>query len=117
MGLLTQLLQSGEEPIAMMGLMVSQWRLYLQILDGLQRRESFATMAKSIGRQPYYLEKLSGDIRKGYTVAKLTRGLCVMHEADVDIKSGRKRPEEALLLATSYLFEGSQNGIQMAVAL
>ncbi len=101
MGLLTQLLDSGEEPIAMIGLMTSQWRLYIQILDGLQRKESFGTIAKNIGRQPYYLEKLAGDIRKGYTLTKLIACLRVMHDADVAIKSGKQRPEEALLLALS----------------
>ena len=101
MFLLTQLLAAGEDAIAMIGLMTSQWRLYLQILDGLHRKESFATIAKNIGRQPYYLEKLAGDIRKGYTLSKLIACLRVMHDADVAIKSGKQRPEEALLLALS----------------
>jgi len=101
LGLLTQLLESGEEPVAMIGLISSQWRLYLQILDGLQRKQSFAAIAKTIGRQPYYLEKLSGDIRRGYTVAKLMAGMVLLHGADLAIKSGKQKPGDALLLALS----------------
>ncbi len=101
LGLLRALLDSGEEPVAMIGLISSQWRLYLQILDGLQRKQSFAAMAKAIGRQPYYLEKLSGEVRRGYTVDTLIKGLSLLHMADVAIKSGKQGPKEALLLALS----------------
>jgi DNA polymerase-3 subunit delta len=101
LGLLRELLDAGEEPVAMIGLISSQWRLYLQILDGLQRKQSFAAMAKAIGRQPYYLEKLSGEVRRGYSVDKLISGLSLLHAADVAIKSGKQGAKEALLLALS----------------
>lgn len=99
--LLMGLVASGEEPVAMIGLIASQWRLYLQILEGLAQKQTISVIAKTVARQPYYIEKLVADIRLGYKIPSLTRGLIALHAADLAIKSGRQKPEEALLIAMS----------------
>ena len=96
---LTLLLRSGEDPIRLLGLIVSQIRLYIQLLQLQAQRLPAASIAKSLGKSPYYIQKLLPSLTKAYQLPDLIQRLQELANADFDIKSGRKKPVDALRLA------------------
>jgi DNA polymerase-3 subunit delta len=96
---MTQLLRSGEDPIRLMGLIVSQIQLFVQLLQLHQRKVSSQDIAKSVGKNPYYIQKLIPQLAKKYTLDTASQLLINLATADYEIKSGKKKPEAALKVA------------------
>ncbi len=96
---MTQLLRSGEDPIRLMGLIVSQIQLFVQLLQLHQRKVPSQDIAKSVGKNPYYIQKLLPALTKAYSLDTVSQLLINLATADYEIKSGKKKPEAALTLA------------------
>ena len=91
---------AGIDPIATMAGLVSQCRLYIQLLD-LATRLSPDEVAKTVGKHPFYVSKLLGDLKKRQSLDRLCAYINRFAYADRAIKSGRQKPQEALLQAVS----------------
>jgi DNA polymerase-3 subunit delta len=98
-GCVDRLLHSGEDPIRLMGLIVSQVRLFVQLLQLQSQRLSSQDIAKEVGKNPYYIQKLLPQLLKKHSLTGVTQQLIRLATADYEIKSGKKKPESALKVA------------------
>ena len=96
------LLEQGERPERMMGMVSRQVRLLLQAKDLTQRGESAEGVGRALGLSPFPLRKILEQIR----LVALPR-LEAMHrrvlETDVAIKTGAQEPAVALELLVAEL--------------
>ncbi len=93
------LIEHGDEPIKILGLLASTVRLYIQILWLLSQRMAISQVAQTLKKNPYYIEKLATVIRKKYTLEDLKSALYLLNAQDVGIKSGRFQSKLALEVA------------------
>jgi DNA polymerase III subunit delta len=96
---LTRLLEHGEDPIMLLGLTTANIRLYTQLIalsaEGLRPD----AIAKAIGKNPYFIQKLIPEVKRSYTLDALKEAYTILADTDVAIKSGKKKPKVALELA------------------
>ena len=97
---LKSVLAHGEDPIALLGLLSANIRLYLQILVGLDQNASFSDLSKTLGKHPFFIQKLAPSVQKSYTVSHLKTLLSTLNQCDIRIKSGAMSPKKALEIAT-----------------
>lgn len=100
---LKRLMSHGEDPIKIHGLMTATFRLYLQLLSGLSEGHSNQSLGKALGKHPFFLQKLIPDVKKNYTIPKLTAAIQELYQCDVNIKSGKVSPQHALEICLNKL--------------
>ncbi len=93
------LLSNGEDPFKLMGLALSNIRLYLKILLLQKDNQTEASMAKTLKKNPYYLKRLVPTIRSHHTIEGLQSTLAYFHDQDIAIKSGQRHAQHALNLS------------------
>ena len=86
---LSLLMDQGEDPIKLMGLVAATLRMYIQLLDLSQQGYSAEQLGKHLGKHPFFLKQLLPDIKRNYTLAKLTELHQALATLDVDIKTGK----------------------------
>lgn len=95
------LLETGEDPIRLSGLITSNLRLYIQLASGQQQGLSIDNIATKIGKNGYFLKKIWETAAKKYTCPDLIRLISLFATLDLEIKSGKIKPayglEHALL--------------------
>jgi DNA polymerase III subunit delta len=96
-----QLMQNGEEPVKLAGLIASSIRLYYQILLLNDAGESSASMAKKLGKNPYFIQKLLPDIKRRHNLTRLKDALFQLAKADYNLKTGKMKPKDAVICALS----------------
>lgn len=94
-----RLMSGGDDAIRLMGMLAANLRLYVQIMDLQTQRVSVQEMGKVLGKNPYFLKRLVGEVGKHYTLPVLTRLFCGLAERDFEIKTGRIEAKKALELA------------------
>ncbi|MFC1753341.1 DNA polymerase III subunit delta [Thermoproteota archaeon] len=99
MSAVNKLFANNEDPIRLMGLVVSNIRLYYQILELLHQKADTQSMGRELAKNPYYLQKLIPDIRKHYTIDSLKQAFIMLNNRDFEIKTGKLKPRTALELA------------------
>lgn len=92
------LMRHGEDAVGLLALVASQIRLYLQILVILDSGGTAQSIAKAVGKNPYYVQKLLPEIRKAYSLSDLKQGMNRLAEMDLGIKSGKIAASRALEL-------------------
>ncbi|MDA1354421.1 MAG: DNA polymerase III subunit delta [bacterium] len=97
------LLLNGEEPVKLCGLMASSVRLYLQMLLLQKEGKTAQNMAKSLGKNPYFIQKLLPDVKRHHTIPALKIALKTLADTDYNLKTGRLKPEDAMILALSKI--------------
>jgi DNA polymerase-3 subunit delta len=91
-----KMLDDGEEPVMLLGSVANQIRLFYQLLDLKQKGGSPQTIAKTVGKNPYYIQKLLPPVMKANTLAKLKIDFQHVAAADENIKLGKMRPRAAV---------------------
>ncbi len=94
-----RLLKNGEDPIAMIGLLAANLRLYIQCLEAVQQRKPPAEIAQKTGKNPYFIQRLLRDLGRHYTVQTLIRAFGILHETDLQIKTGKRAGADSLRMA------------------
>jgi len=101
--LVKRLIDHGDDPLRILGLIASNIRLYIQISSAKKDGLSTDSLAKLIGKNPYFLKRLAPEITKHYTLEDLLFFQHQLSKVDVAIKSGKQKPlvslESALLKA------------------
>lgn len=93
--LLRQLLDEGDEPLRIFGMIARQYRLLIQMKEQLDRGQTPASAAKNIDVHPYVAGKLAGQVRY-YSTELLERIMRYLLEVDLSIKTGEIDPALAL---------------------
>lgn len=95
MALLHRLLEGGENPMGVMGMIVRHFRLLIQTKDLRERGENAATVARLLNLHPFVARKLY-DQSANFTLPQLERVYRYLLDLDVAIKTGDLTPEAAL---------------------
>ncbi|RLC77361.1 MAG: DNA polymerase III subunit delta [Chloroflexi bacterium] len=99
---LHRLLDEGEHPLGLMGMVVRQFRLLIQVKELKAKGGSKSAIAKTIGLHPFPTGKLY-DQATGFTAAQLETVYRHLLDTDVAIKSGEIEAEVALDLLVAGL--------------
>lgn len=91
--IVSRLLESGVDPFYILGGLISQTRLYIQILSIV----SPDAAAKRLGRHPFYIKKLRQNLSRYHDADSLVMIMTQLAEADVMIKSGQLPAPTAVL--------------------
>jgi DNA polymerase-3 subunit delta len=94
--IISVLTRNGEDPIALMGLIVSQIRLFIQILHFDASKVPHAKIAKTLGKNPYYIQKILKSLKTAYTLPSLTQWFVELAESDFLVKSGKLNPRHMI---------------------
>ncbi|MEK9658078.1 MAG: DNA polymerase III subunit delta [bacterium] len=103
MELVHSLLEQGEDPVRLIGLMASNFRFYLHALSLINEKKSTAEIAKELQKNSYYLQKVLPAIKKGFTIETLKQSIIHLATLDFQIKSGQIAAKRAVYLAISGL--------------
>ena len=102
-GITQKLLQNNEDPIALLGLLTSNIRLYYQILTLFKQKQSLPQIATILGKNPFYLQKIYASIKNKYQLSELENMFAVLSQKDLEIKTGRISARSALELCVLEL--------------
>jgi DNA polymerase-3 subunit delta len=92
---LARLMREKEEPIALLGLMASQFRMLLQVKSLQEQGLSEREIAMKLGANFFFVKK-SAERSHNFSLAELIRIMELLHKADLRIKRGRAAPHIAL---------------------
>lgn len=87
------LMDSGEEPIKLMGGIHAALKFYLQMLYLDSKGVDSQRMATTLGKNPYFIKQVLGPVKKSYSLEKLKRIYRCLNQRDFEIKSGLINPE------------------------
>lgn len=93
--LVRQLLDDGDDPLRIYGMIIRQYRLLLMVREQLDRGQTPATMEKTIGVKGWLARKLAGQAGY-YSLDLLERIYRKLLEIDLDMKTGQMDPVLAL---------------------
>ncbi len=96
---LTRLLDHGDDPVMLLGLSTANIRLYTQLIALSAEGLRSDAIAKAIGKNPYFIQRLLPEVKKAYDLDTLKKAYTLLADADFAIKSGKKKPKVALELA------------------
>ncbi len=99
LGALERLMEHGEDPVKLLGLISATYRLYLQLLALSAEKKTSADIAAKIGKNPYFIQKLLPEVKKRYSLAQVQKAYEALATCDFEIKTGKMKPELALELA------------------
>jgi len=102
--MLMQLLDEGEEPVMLIGLLMAQFRLFYELLELSSKRMSGEDIAKRVGKHPFYVKKVLESVSRAYTLERVGKAIVALRDADIAIKTGKMRPRVALEVAVLPLF-------------
>ncbi|MBT6120974.1 hypothetical protein HOH45_05870, partial [bacterium] len=94
----TSLMESGEDPIKLFGMVGSNLRLYMSMVSLKNRGYSVDKIAKTLSKNPYFIQKLMQDVTRNYSEEKLKQLYKIVCEKDLFIKTGKQPADTALLL-------------------
>jgi DNA polymerase III subunit delta len=92
---LRALLDSGDEPLRIFGMIARQIRLLIQMREQLDAGASVNAAAQALNQRDFVAKKLAEQARQ-YKMETLERILSLLLEMDVDIKTGQIEGELAL---------------------
>jgi len=98
------LLTSGEHPVRIMALILSNVRFYYQILLLLKEQSNKQQVAKMLGKNPYFIDMTAKVITRYYSIQELETAFIKLQETDLAIKSGKIAADKALELAIVNIF-------------
>jgi DNA polymerase-3 subunit delta len=99
---LHRLLEEGEHPLGLLGMIVRQFRLLIQVKDLIARGLSSRDSAKALKIHPFPASKLHNQATH-FTTAQLEKIYRHLSETDLEIKTGRIDSELALDLLVAGL--------------
>lgn len=99
---LHRLLEEGEHPLGLLGMIVRQFRLLIQVKELKAKGASARDVANTLGIHPFPASKLHTQASH-FTAAQLEKVYRHLSETDVGIKTGEIRSEVALDLLVAGL--------------
>ena len=99
---LHRLLDAGEHPLGIFGMVVRQFRLLMQVRWMLEHGHSEREIIARLGLHPYVAQKIRAQARR-FTLRQLRQAYRILMESDLSIKKGRIPPESALDLLMAQL--------------
>jgi DNA polymerase-3 subunit delta len=90
-----RLLDSGDHPLALLGMITRQFRLMIQVKELAPKLMTTERIARELKQNPYPIGKVRAQ-SNNYTVQQLHTVYHKILDIDVDIKTGRIAPELAL---------------------
>ena len=99
---LHRLLDAGEHPLGIFGMVVRQFRLLMQVRWMLDHRHSEREIISRLSLHPYVARKIRDQSRR-FTLRQLRRAYRILMESDLSIKKGQIPPESALDLLMAQL--------------
>jgi DNA polymerase-3 subunit delta len=90
-----QLLDAGEHPLALLGMITRQFRLMIQVKELAPQLGTADAIAREIHQNPYPIKKIMSQ-SENYTMSQLHAIYHKLLDTDVDIKTGRIEPALAL---------------------
>ena len=90
-----QLLDAGDHPLALLGMIIRQFRLMIQVQELAPKLGSPQAIARELRQNPYPIQKILAQ-SKNYTPEQLVAVYHKLLDTDVDIKTGRMEPTLAL---------------------
>lgn len=99
---LHRLLEEGEHPLGLLGMIVRQFRLLIQVKELKTNGASSRDVANVLKLHPFPASKLYGQASH-FTAAQLEKVYRHLSETDVEIKTGKIDPEVALDLLVAGL--------------
>ncbi|HOA22394.1 MAG TPA: DNA polymerase III subunit delta [Aggregatilineales bacterium] len=102
LSLLERLLEEGQEPLGIFGMIIRQYRLLIQMKEQLGRGQTSQSAARAIGMHPYVAEKISEQARY-YSMEQLERIYRSLLDFDLEIKTGQIEPKLALERLVTWL--------------
>jgi DNA polymerase-3 subunit delta len=90
-----QLLDAGEHPLALLGMITRQFRLMIQVKELAPQLGTSQAIARELKQNPYPIKKILTQ-SKNYTPDQLRQVYHKLLETDVDIKTGRMEATLAL---------------------
>ena len=97
----TQLLNDTYDPVYIISSLANQCRLYIQLIS--DPTLSHDTLAKQLGKHPYFIQKQRVALYRAHTLASLTQQYKRLIHADFILKSGSHDAHMALLSAVQPL--------------
>lgn len=89
------LLDAGEHPLAIMGMITRQFRLLIQVKELAPTLGTHQAIARELHQNPYPIKKILAQ-SKNFTFSQLSQIYHKLLDADVEIKTGRIEPALAL---------------------
>lgn len=99
---LHRLIDEGEHPLGLLGMVIRQFRLLIQVKTLKERGASSREIAETLGIHPFPARKLYNQATH-FTSAQLQKVYRYLSETDLDIKTGKIDPEIALDLLVAGL--------------
>lgn len=99
---LDQLVESGENEIKILSMVIYQYRIMLQVADLSKKRLSGSEIASKGHIHPFVVRKTQ-DLLRQYKQDRLEKCYFLIQKVDTDIKSGLIEPNLALLLLVADL--------------
>jgi len=99
---LHRLIDEGEHPLGLLGMIIRQFRLLIQVKTLKAKGSSPREVAKTLGIHPFPARKLHHQANH-FTTAQLEKVYRYLSETDLDIKTGRMGAEIALDLLVAGL--------------
>ncbi len=99
---LHRLLDVGEHPLGIFGMIVRQYRLLIQVHWLMQRGETEGEIAKRLSIHPFVAKKTRSQATF-FSQAQLVRAYDILTKSDLAIKTGKLTPEAALDLLIAQL--------------
>ncbi len=99
---LHRLLETGEHPLGIFGMIVRQYRLLIQVRWLLERNAAERDIAQRLDLHPYVAKKTRRQATF-FTGEQLQRAYDLLTESDLAIKTGKLSPEAALDLLVAQL--------------
>ena len=84
--------------------MASQLRFFLLALDLDHHRQTSDQIAKTAGKNVYYLKRLLPTLKKNHQISNLKQAIWQLSQADIMIKSGQMSSQHALIWTITNLF-------------
>lgn len=103
MQLAHRLLADQTDPLALLSMVVRQFRLLIQVYEGLEQRLSPQDLAAALGLQGFVVSKLTAQARRFSSLEELEAIYRALLETDVAIKTGKVTPELSIDLLIAGL--------------
>jgi len=101
-GYLHRLLDVGEHPLGIFGMVVRQFRLLVQVRWSIDRRHSQQQMATELKLHPYVVGKVAAQANR-FSPPQLRKAYGLLTETDISIKRGEIPADMALDLLVAQL--------------
>lgn len=97
------LITNHEPPVRILATLHSQLKLFYQLRLLQKQGQSPADMASTLRKHPFYIKTVLKELASKLSLERLSDCLQSLSKADLELKTGRKSPENALMVCVVAL--------------